>query len=71
MSKWIDFKEIEEKPKTKVWAVLTKQGDTIGTISWYAPWRQYCFEPEPDTVWAASCLRDVEAFIKEQMEARK
>jgi len=71
MSKWIDFRVIEEKPKTKVWGVFTKQGDMIGTVSWYPPWRQYCFEPESGTVWAASYLRDVEAFIKEQMEARK
>lgn len=71
MSKWIDFMLIESKPKTNVWAILTKDGDQIGRVSWYAPWRQYCFEAEPGTVWARSCLQDVAGFIEEQMEARK
>ena len=71
MRKYVDFGLIEEKPKTKVWGVYTKnEGELIGIVSWYASWRQYCLEPDPGTVWARSCLRDVASFIEEQMEAR-
>lgn len=73
MSKHIEFKEITpEKPrKTKMWGIYAKaDGLLIGIVSWYAPWYQYCLEPEPGTVWANSCLGDVVSFIKEQMEAR-
>ena len=71
MSKHIEFRVVKEKAKTKVWGIYAKaSGDLIGDVSWYAPWRQYCFEAEPRTVWAGSCLQDVASFIKEQMEAR-
>jgi len=39
--------------------VNRNSGDIIGTVSWYASWRQYCFFPEPNTVWSDGCLADV------------
>jgi hypothetical protein len=43
---YIEFKLVEQKPKTSVYHVLNKRyGDVLGTIKWYAQWRQYCFVP--------------------------
>jgi len=71
ISKYLYFKVVEEKPKTFVWGVYTKQGDELlGQIKWYAPWRQYCYF-DFCSVMAKSCLRDISNFIEEQMELRK
>jgi hypothetical protein len=45
-SKYLTFKQMPPKPKTQVWDVLSKKDKSVlGTIKWYAPWRQYCFFP--------------------------
>jgi len=74
---WIRF-EVCESPahrrlKTTVWRVVAKDGDAhLGEIRWYAHWRRYTFQPGPrGTVFEPTCLRDIAAFIDEQMAARK
>ncbi len=57
--------------KTERYALVTRHNDRIGVISWYSPWRQYCFFPENDTVWSAGCLRDVQAFLAGLAAERK
>jgi hypothetical protein len=43
--------------KTRIVRVRTVHSDVLlGTISWYAPWRQYTFRSEPDTVFNTECL---------------
>lgn len=50
-SKYLEFKFVEAKPKTQVWNVLSKSdGSVLGTVKWYAPWRQYCFFPQGETI---------------------
>jgi len=64
---YIRFEEKDVPPsfKTRMVAVLTvRSGVRLGTISWYAPWRQYTFRPEPDTIFNNGCLWD----IKQQIE---
>ena len=69
---YITFKKIEDKPKTSVFAILSKSNDDIlGIVKWYAPWRQYCFFPENDTLWNPSCMKDVREFILGLMSSRK
>lgn len=70
--KWIEFKVIEEKKKTKVYEVFeTRSGDMIGSIYWWGRWRQYVFEPDEGTIWSWDCLKAISDFIKELMEERK
>jgi len=38
--KYLEFRVIGEKPKTKVYGVFeTRNGDLIGTIYWWGRWR--------------------------------
>jgi hypothetical protein len=71
-SRYLDFREGPPAGKTGRWFVVSwSRGDSLGVIKWFGRWRQYCFFPEPETVWNRDCLKDVTAFIAKQMEARK
>lgn len=72
MSKWITFLLSEEKPKTSVWRIETKDTHNIlGFIKWLARWRKYAFFPNTDTIYENDCLRDIASFIEEKMYDRK
>lgn len=72
MSQYLEFAEIVDTGKTKIFAVLSKSsGDRLATISWHGPWRQYTFKPEPKTIWNTGCLVDVNAFIDARMAERR
>jgi len=62
----------ESKPKTGVWLLYSnhwKKG--LGFIKWYAPWRQYCFFPDTGTIWSKGCLKEINDYINQLMEAHK
>ena len=63
--KYIKIVEIEQKPKTKVYAIFPTlhPGESLGKISWYPRWRQYAFTPEPGTAWSDDCLKEVHEFL--------
>lgn len=69
------YLQVEYRPplkgrKTGSW--LVRNGDNIlGNISWYGPWRQYCFFPMEETVFSGGCLDDISAFLKKCNEERK
>jgi hypothetical protein len=43
--------------KTPRYLVRNKSQDAIlGIIKWYGAWRQFCFFPQPETVWSTGCL---------------
>ena len=67
--KHIFFEEISLPRKTKTFVVRNKAiNSLLGTVKWYAPWRQYCFFPTPsDLVFSATCLADIQDFIRELM----
>jgi len=72
--KYIRFVEPEPKQprKTSIWSCLNKKSNTeLGTVRWYAPWRQYCFFNRVQAVYSAGCLDDISDFIKRAMEERK
>lgn len=69
------FRELAPKPKTKVWEVASSyDGSVLGQVSWYGPWRMYCFFPAPtgphevggQLVFSDDCLSDLAEFIKAQ-----
>ena len=69
---YIEFKLIEEKPKTNVYAVTNnKSGYILGIIKWFGSWRQYCFFPTEETVYSNGCMKDIIDFINKLMENRK
>ncbi len=62
--------------KTEVWSCENRSEQYLGMVSWYSPWRQYCWFQEDGgmhspTVMAASCLDDLSHFIKQLMDQRK
>jgi len=72
MSEYIRFELIEQKPKTGVYAVLSKsQNVELGIVKWYAPWRQYCFFPSELIIFSSGCMVHIVDFIKNLHEERK
>lgn len=50
---------------------LKSRGDVIATIQWYSPWRKYALFPRKETVWEATCLKEMMAFLEQLMAERK
>ena len=72
MSKYMRFKLIEQKAKTKVVAVQSKTHPTrLGVIRWYNTWRCYVFLPDADTLFNAECLNVIQSYIKELTDEHK
>jgi hypothetical protein len=62
---------LSKSDRTAVFHVKNRRSDDLlGVIGWYGPWRQYCFSPEPHTVYSSGCLADVEHFIRRAMADR-
>ena len=57
--------------KTKRWLIRNRDGELLGSISWHAPWRQYCLFVVGLPLFAAGCLRDLCEFIERQNAAQK
>ncbi len=74
---FIRFIEIAVPPerKTKVWTVHPRDGGTIsgmlGRVSWYPPWRKYCYLAEPRTVYEQVCLREIAEFCEKRTAEHK
>jgi hypothetical protein len=65
---WLYFELIEEKPKTKMFQVMSKCSNIrLGVIKWYPQWRHYCFFPtiEEETVYSDRCLSSISEFVAE------
>ena len=69
--KYITMIKTEDKPKTSVFAIMSKHDDIIGEVKWLAPWRQYTFFPEDDCIFSKGCLEDINHFMTELMNLRK
>ena len=67
-SKWLKFKEVGEKPKTRVFEVWSKCSNCIlGEIKWYGRWRHYCYFVTDcladEFVYSDRCLLEISEFI--------
>ena len=71
--KYIYFIQTENpKRKTKTFDCMNNDGVTfLGEVKWECGWRQYCFFPEEQCVFAKSCLEDINDFIQQLMDERK
>ena len=65
MSEYLEFRLLENKPKTKDIEVLSKTHPvSLGIIKWFNGWRQYTFFPREGTVYSVECLDDIQSYIK-------
>jgi len=71
MSRYLEFRLLEQKPKTQVVEVVSKRhGFRLGIIKWFGKWRRYAFFPETATVFDAKivfdaeCLNDITSYIE-------
>lgn len=72
-ARWIKFEEYENAgAKTKRWHVWPADEKTrhlaraLGFIRWYGAWRKYAFVPNTETIFEATCLRDIADFCERQ-----
>ena len=71
METYIEFDVVKDTGKTKVVDVRNmSSGFVLGQIKWYGRWRQYTFQPSPDTVFSVGCLEDINAKIDELKNER-
>ena len=55
---------------TQVWKIESNDGSNfLGLIKWFGRWRKYSFYPHSDTIFEATCLREIADFCGE--ESRK
>lgn len=77
MKSWLDFVEIKDTGRTKVWAVYNDADRSyLGNVKWHGPWRQYVFTNHVEntslgSIWNSDCLIELAAFIKDRMQERK
>lgn len=64
-SEFLEFRPAKVRPgiKTKWWTVWSKSGSLLGNIRFHSPWRKYVFHPDGDTMFDASCMRDIVSFL--------
>jgi hypothetical protein len=72
------FAKLQDSPSalTEIYNVIARGeegrlGAMLGQVKWYANWRRYCFFPIEDSLFDASCLKEIEDFITALMDARK
>ena len=65
LGKYMYAKVIDQKPKSVVIGVYSQSSNVLlGKVKWYGPWRQYCFYPEPDTIFNTECLGEIATLLK-------
>lgn len=68
---YLTFTETADTGKTKVWSVdNSNDGSHLGEVKWHGAWRKYVLHVEPNCIWSADCLWDVQRFIADRMSER-
>lgn len=65
---------LEDLPhrKTPIVQVRSRSNEALlGTIRWFGQWRQFCFYPQPLTIFNAGCMKDIQVEIAGLMEERR
>lgn len=50
--------------RTNRWLVRSNNDIVLGQIIWWSGWRQYVFEPVPQSIYNDACLADLRAFLQ-------
>jgi hypothetical protein len=62
----IEFIELEKVGKTRRFGVISKHtNERLGNIVFYGGWRQFVFEPLPNTRFSNECLKEIANFEEE------
>jgi hypothetical protein len=70
-NKSLTFRLSKRKARTSLWRVNSKRDRALlGYVGWDTPWRQYCFSPVLNYVFASSCQREIADFC-DRMTARQ
>jgi hypothetical protein len=68
---YITFDPLPPAKLTKRWAVRPKDDGYLGMVSWYGPWRKYCFFPMGNTVYEQVCLREIADFCESETKLHR
>ena len=73
ISEYLEFvTQVVEGKKTLLTKVYSRRnGALLAEIKWYGPWRQYCFFPNPHTIWNPACLKEVNDVIETLMKRHR
>lgn len=72
LGKYMVARLIGPQPKTGVWSVFSKaQGDRLGVVKWFGPWRQYCYFSMDVAVFSSGCFQDLTKFLDALNKAKK
>lgn len=67
--KYLDFELVEQKPKTLVYSIKSKDGDELARIEWHGAWRKYVFAIG-GIIFDSKCLTDIVNFLDDIMRDR-
>jgi hypothetical protein len=72
-TEFLDFRQIGDTGKTKIWRITTKGNEHswLGEIRWFGAWRKYCFYPDGGTIFDNKCMLEIINFISDRMAERK
>jgi hypothetical protein len=57
---------------TEIWEVVTvADWRALGVIKWMAPWRQYCFYPDCETIYNPDCLKEIGDWCRQLTNLHK
>ncbi len=73
-AKWIRFVEVDNfgDSSTKKWQVVAKKDEfLLGEVQWFGRWKRYAFFPFEETLFEATCLRDLAAFCEAKTREHK
>lgn len=66
--------QIGDTGKTKVWAVISKEGGEggfeLGKVKWFGRWRCYAFFPT-DAIFETKCLREIASFLESRTQEHR
>lgn len=57
--------------KTDTWVVRANDGNSLGEVKWYGPWRQYTLWTILGTVFNRDCLTALAGFLHEVNEEHR
>lgn len=63
---------LSESGKTKIFQVVAKDGNVpLGRVSFFGRWRKYIFEPNNETLYEQTCLREIAEFIEGETKEQR
>ena len=66
LGKYMTAVRVEQNARrtTYHWDILARDKSVLGFVAWYTKSRQYCFEPNGQTVYSMGCLLDMADFLR-------